>query len=147
MEDFDYPEIQALRALYQKHPITIRVSETECLAGNSAYPKVELSIGENAFSLYADDEYHDFKIGNPLLSFCIILRELEGYAETEDFLAWCKDNGSDASHPEIRDYHMKLGALYSAIEKILGEIDCQISDYDFALNAGAAQALRSVDPS
>jgi hypothetical protein len=39
---------------------------------------------------------------------------------------------------------MELGRIYTSIEKILGTIDSCISDYDFELNANAAQELRKV---
>jgi hypothetical protein len=39
---------------------------------------------------------------------------------------------------------MNLGNTYTAIEKLIGKIDSQISDLDFQLNAGAAKELRKV---
>ena len=142
MDKKDYPEIRALTETYKKHSIEISVSDDEFLFGNKNYPAVTFSLGEKLFRLFADDEYHDFSVNNPILSLCIILRELEDYEYADDYIVWCKQHAFDTANLQVRDYHMSLRGIFNDVEKILGKIDSQISDIDFELNAGAAQKLR-----
>ncbi len=136
-----YPEIEQLSSLRKQFNISIQVTDT-VLCDKSWFPKVQFNIGNESFEIYVDDEYHDFKIDNPDLHLCLVLRSLEIYDDAEDFLVWCTQLGLEASDPVAREHHMELGSIYSAIEERLGTIDSFISDYDFGLNAGAAQELR-----
>ncbi len=138
-----FPEIIALQELYTKFDIEIKVSETEFL-GYEDYPLVEFIIKNRKFKFFVDDEYQDFKIENPLLHLCLVLRELESYQEAEDYLVWCRQRMIDPTDSKARDNHMTLVSVYRNIQMILGEIDSQITDLDFQLNAGAAQELRRI---
>ena len=52
------------------------------------------------------------------------------------------DAGEDAANPDARAYHMGLGDIVKQIGKWIDPIDSFVSDFDFELNAGAAQELR-----
>jgi hypothetical protein len=142
MNEKKYPSIIALKDIYTKFKISILVSTTDLLCDRTNYPALELSIGKNKFSLFIDDEYEDLAINNPILTFCLLLRELEDYDYALDYLEWCKHHDFDVSNSQVREYYLSLGSIYRDIENILGEINSQVSDYDFELNAGAAQFLR-----
>ena len=142
MEETHYPEIQVLKEIHQKHNVNISVSNDEFLAGNEDYPAVVFTLDEKSFKLFADDEYKDLPVDNPLLSLCVVLRELEDYEYASDYFVWCKHHAFDVANSQVREYHMNLGSIYKDVEKILGKINSQISDYDFELNAGAARELR-----
>ena len=142
MKEKDYPEIQALIEIIQKHNVRISVSDDEFLAGNEDYPAVVISLNEKSFKLFADDEYKDLRLNNTLLALCVVLRELEDYEYASDYLVWCKHHAFDEANSQVREYHMSLGSIYKDVEIILGKINSQISDYDFELNAGAARELR-----
>lgn len=137
----NYPEIAQLASLRKQFTISIQVTNA-ILGSNSWFPKVHVNIGAQSYEMYVEDEYEDFKIDNPDLHLCLILRSLEFYNDCEDFLVWCKQLGVDVADPAAREHHLELGAIYSAIEKQLGTINSYINDYDFELNAGAAQVLR-----
>lgn len=143
METTPFPEIQALKAIYTKHQVSIKVADDDFLAGHQDHPAVDVSLEGQSFRLFVDDEYQDVQINNPILTFCLILRELEHYQEEEDYLKWCTTQFLEPANQQVRAYYMQLGKVYHAVEKIIGEIDSQISNYDFGLNAGAAQALRN----
>jgi hypothetical protein len=142
MQKFTYPANQTLWEIYQQHSIVIKVSNQECLMSNTAYPKVEVSIDKQKFQLYVDDEYEDFKKENSLLSFCLVLRELENYQNGKDYLDWCTECELDPGNTQIKEYYSSLAKTFAEIKLLLGMIDSQISDYDFSLNDGAAQELR-----
>jgi len=144
MSILNYPEIQSLKDLYLQYQIFVEVSQTDFLGGVRSYPSVLFTINNSIFKLYVDDEYHDLQNGNALLSLCIVLRALEDYVFSATYLEWCQCYMMDASAPQIIDYYKTLGNIYVDIEKILGKITSYVSDYDFELNAGAAQALRKM---
>jgi len=89
-----------------------------------------------------DDEYKDFALNKSAMNLCLFLRELEDYQEEEDILKWCNLKGLNPGDAGILDYYKGLASIYADAKNILGTIDPQISDYDFELNAGAAQFLR-----
>ena len=137
-----YPEIQALQNLLNSHKILIEaLKDGAFFASNHVW--VRLQINRQTFTLLVDDEYKDFQISNQALHLCLILRELEMYEEEADVLTWTRAKGLDPGIPEILSYYRELQTIYLSVEKELGRIDAQISDLDFQLNAGAAQALRN----
>jgi hypothetical protein len=136
-----YPEILALEKLIQRHQIQVtKLSQPDLVPGRAYFP-VELVIRRHRFTLYLEDEYRDWHEPNQPMCLCLALRELESYAEGDDYLHWCQLKGLTGNE-RLRQYHMDLRTIYAEIEHLLGEVDAQISDWDFGLNAGAAQALR-----
>ena len=47
--------------------------------------------------------------------------------------------------PQVIQFHKYLAEIYPEIETVLGKIDPEVSDWDFEMNAGAAQELRKLD--
>ena len=142
MKPHEYPQIRSLEEIYQIHKVEISVSFDRFLAGNKDYPAVVLSLDNQSFLLFVDDEYKDLQKSNPILSFCVVLRELETYQYAKDYSAWCVEHSFDVANAQIKDYYTRLEKIYITVKNILGNIDSQISDYDFGLNAGAARKLR-----
>ncbi len=139
----NYPEIQALQQLHTDHRIHIAVIQDQYLGDKQDHPKVRCILNDRSFELYVDDEYSDLAIGNPLLSLCLVLRELETFQEEEDLLRWSNSKSLNPGSPAVLNYYKKLSKIYAEIEQELGKIDSQISDLDFQLNAGAVQILRT----
>ena len=133
-----YPEIENLKTILSSHSISIFYQEKKA----NCLQLVHLSISKQIFPIYTQDEYDDLSLNNPLLNLCLVLRELEIYQESSDYLNWCNTQGVNASDETIRKYYMSLDNSYTVIEKIIGKIDSQINDLDFQLNAGAAWELR-----
>ena len=136
----EYPEIENLKTLLSTHAISICIKEITV----DDLHLVDLSIDDQSFSIYIQDEYNDLVLNNPLLNLCLILRELEIYQESSDYLNWSNTQGVNASNETLRQYYMNLGNTCTAIEKLIDKIDSMISDLDFQLNAGAAQEMRQV---
>ena len=137
-----YPEIQALEKITQDFDINIKVLGEELLFKALGHVWVEFTINKNSFVLLIDDEVNDFKINNPLLHLCLVLRELETYSEEEDILEWTKHKYLDAGDSKVLNYYRSLSGIYKQIERTLGTINSYISYYDFEFNAGAAKELR-----
>lgn len=141
-KEIHYSEIEALQEIYKKYKVKINVSKTEFLGGDKDYPAVVFSLNDKSFNLFADDEHSDFKFQKPLLSLCVVLRELDYYSYSQDYLLWCKELNFDSGNTQILNYYRSLGSLYRDIENILGKINPNITDWDFEMNAGPAQELR-----
>ena len=137
-----YPEIEALNNIYLKHQVEIRFSSTNFLAENKDYCAVVFKLGAKEFNFFIEDEYNDIRYNYPLLNLCLVLRELEYYIETDDYLIWCKERSLDVKNTAILNHYKNLGSVYREVEKITGKIDSQISDWDFEMGSGAAWELR-----
>ncbi len=140
--DSDYTEILQLNELWVKHKVMTKTDRTQFLGGLSYYPLVNFELSGQKFALFVDDEYEDLRYNYPLLNFCLVLRELEGYAYTSDYPVWCQERFLDVSDESIKLAFDNLAEVFQGVEKVLGKIDSFVSDYDFELNAGAAQRLR-----
>lgn len=138
----DYPEIAALNELYITHQVEIQFSTTDFLAGNENYRVVVFKLSGREFKCYVEDEKEDIRYNYPLLNLCLFLRELEGYADSPDFLVWAKERYFDPKNEAVRAHFNNLGDIYREVEKIIGKIDSQISDWDFEMESGASWALR-----
>jgi len=137
-----YPEIDVLNKIYIKHKVEIRISSTDLLAGKEDYLAVELKLEGKIFNFYVEDEYDDARYNYPLLNLCLVLRELEQYADSPDYLMWCREHYLDPKNQHILEYFKSLETIYSEIEKIIGKINSQISDWDFEMGSGASWELR-----
>lgn len=138
-----YPEIQALQKIYDDYKIHIAVVKDSYLTNAQDHPEVRFTINHCPFTIYIDDEYEDLAIGHPLLSLYLILREFGIYREEEDLLTWSNGKGLDPGNIKVLQYYKELSKTYIEIEQLLGKVDPPISDLDFQLNAGPAQALRT----
>ena len=137
-----YPEIIALNHIYNQHNVEVQILTTECLADKKDYQAITFKVGDETFEMFVDDEYDDFQYNYPLLNLCIVLRELEFYNNTQDYLLWCSELYLNSSDNKVLAYYRELGRIYREIESIIGKIDSQISDWDFEMSSGAAYELR-----
>jgi len=137
-----YPEIQALENILEQHQFGVEQIETHPNFTATEHKWLQVQLNQYKFVLLIDDEYKDFLLQNKVMSLCLVLRELETYEEADDILQWCNFKGLEVSNTEVLSYYKGLSNIYSTVEISLGAVDSQISDFDFGLNAGAAQELR-----
>ena len=138
----EYKEIDALNNIYIKHKVEIRFSTTDFLIEDKDYRAVEFKAGGKLFNFYVEDEYDDIRYNYPLLNLCLVLRELEYYIDTDDYLIWCNERSLDVKNIDIQAHYKNLGSIYREVENIIGKIDSQISDWDFEMGSGASWELR-----
>ena len=136
----EYPSISSLTDLINKHQIVVSVIQPCKFA--SDWFEVVMSIGPSKFTLFIDDEYSDLKYHSPELTLCVVLKSLEELTSSSDFLNWCNLTGVNMSNIGALDYYESALIAISQIESLIGQLDSQISDLDFSLNAGPAQYLR-----
>lgn len=142
---FDYPEIEKLNQIYVRYKVETKTDRSRLLGGSPYYPMVLFKLNGKTFQIYVDDEYDDLRLNYPLLNLCLVLRELEGYDYADDILVWCIERGLDPADPHVLGFYRELGRIYKQVEATLGKVDPFVSDWDFEMNAGAAQALRRSD--
>lgn len=140
--NFEYEEIDQLNVFYVRYQFSWKTDRSQLLAGKSYYPRVNFSLNGTSFWLYIDDEYDDLKKNYPLLVLCLVLRELEGYAYTSDYATWCQERFLNAQDTEVQQAFDQLKKVYYQILQWVNPIDSFVSDWDFEMNAGAAQKLR-----
>ncbi len=102
---------------------------------------IEFIIADKSWSIYIEDEYGDFNEENQLLSFFLTLRSLEDFAESDDYLSWCKQYHLNASNVEWLNYYQGLSKEYHEIEGVLGSINSFINPMDYQLRSGAYYEL------
>ncbi len=105
---------------------------------------VQVSSGELSWEVLVYDEFHDLKESNDLVCLYLVLNSLEDYKETDDYLAWCKENM--ITRPDFSEYYKLLGSVYSDFERILGKVKSFISPMDYELRAGEYAALLEWKP-
>ncbi len=137
-----YKEVEKLRELYEKHGIEIVVSKNDFLNNQKDYPAIKITLDGYSFDMYAEDEYNNFQINNPLLTLCVVLRELEDYEYASDYTEWCIHHYFDVKNVQVLAYYRSLARTYREIESLIGKIHGQISDFDFECNAGPMWELR-----
>lgn len=137
-----YPEIEALNKIFIKHKVEISFSTADLLAGTKDYCAVEFKLDRKVFNFYVEDEYADIRYNYPLLNLCLVLRELESYAEPDDYLQWSREHHLDPKNKDVLAHFKNLGTVYREVEEIIGEINSQVSDWDFEMGSGASWALR-----
>lgn len=138
----EYPEIDALNNIYVKHNVEIRFSTTDFLVESKGYRAVTFKLGGKVFNFYVEDELDDIRYNYPLLNLCLVLRELEGYAYAEDYLIWCQERYLDPKNEAVLANYRNLATVYRDVEEIMGEINSQVSDWDFEMGSGASWKLR-----
>jgi len=123
----------------------IKITREDHLAGEKNFPMVDFQLAGKTYKLFIDDEYEDLRYNYPLLNFCLVLRELDGYDAARELEVWAQERYLDAKDSQVIKFHQYLAKIYPEIAQILGKIHPHISDWDFEMNAGAAQQLRKSD--
>ncbi len=76
-----------------------------------------------------------------MVAFYLVLSALEQYQEGPDFLVWANENYIDASSSKWLSYYKSLDTITNEIEDTLGEINSQVSPYDYTMQTDLGLAL------
>lgn len=139
-----YPEVDALYLHIENKGIKLSaLSITEKLDSIS-FREIEFSSPEYSCLFPVDDEYEDADSDNQAILLQLILYSIMEYEDSDDFLVWSTAFGLNASDPFSLDLYRRTGEMAPKIRVIIGNDFRGISDFDWQLNAGAAQALRNI---
>ena len=136
-----YPEIEKLKQYFKSFNILIEKLPEN---GSVDHIWVLLSINQKSWKIYVDDEYINFDKNN-LVAFYLTLSALEQYRDGSDFLVWANENYIIASDSKWLSYYKSLDSIINEIEDIIGDINSQISSYDYTLQTGLGLALLKAD--
>ncbi len=140
-----YPEIVELYSLIDARNLILRALPLSKQFEEVSFREVTLKFNAQTFTIPVDDEFKDADSGNQALLLQLIIYAVEEYEDCEDFLVWSTAYGLNASNPIHLDWYRQLGDVVPKIREIIGKKISGISDFDWQLNAGAAQALRELN--
>jgi hypothetical protein len=139
----EYPELDTLAAYIRQHGLVISVGPAHPAFETLDGAIVEIAAhGQLSIKLTVFDEYRDTRGGNPLLLLVLIAMEFGELDDAAGVADWARVQCLDvADEVTQQTYDDNMRAKLAFIE-IYGAIPEVITDLDWQLNAGAAQALR-----
>lgn len=140
-----YPQIAELYSILEYKKIKLTALPTNPKMDSIYFREIEFNSKEFSAVIPLDDEYGDAEKGNQALILQLIIYAVEEYEDCEDFLVWSMAFGLNSNDPFILNMYRDLGKTIPKIRDVIGTDVNDISDYDWELNAGAAQALRELD--
>ena len=133
-----------LKNLVQHHKlITLPVLKSN-LKGYRHIKKVRVLFLNRVLFFYVDDEYDDLTEKNILLNNYLLLRELQHFIASKDYLDWCSMKEINANLTEARTYYMNLEHHISPILKKISPFKVHIDEMELQLNSGIIQYLRKL---
>ncbi len=105
---------------------------------------VELQIHNSEYTILINDEYNDLAIGNDILNFILVFRELKLIEDSTDYLHWCKITVTDANDNKLLAYYKTICIQLDDISRCFlnHTIDYFVTDLDFQLNTVPVPLLR-----
>jgi len=88
------------------------------------------------------DEYGDLGTHDARLALVMIGRGFGEVADAGDAASWARAEGLDPDDPACGILHQQLNAAQASFLEAWGEVPDVVTDLDWQLNAGIAQALR-----
>ncbi len=141
---YTYSEIDELYSVIEKQQLRFEILPPTEELRDACFRKVALTKQDTTFTIPVDDEFEDAELKNPALLLQLIIYAIEEYEDLDDFLVWCTAYGLKAENPTHLEWYRQLGELTPKIREIIGNDLTGISDFDWQLNAGPAQALREL---
>lgn len=140
-----YPEITRLSAALEKHQIRIEVQPETTFEKEYSWRTLLIKAAHKEYILSIYDEYSDAeeKPSQPMLLH-LALWSCSLYDEAEDFLEWCVDAAFSASSAEALQLYRDLGTVVPHFLELIGDDAAPLSDWDFNMNTGVTQHLRSL---
>lgn len=141
---FRYSEIEALYGLIEHERVSLKTLPLTQELKTAFFNNIEFKCPTFSCTIPVDDEYEDAESGNQALLLQQVIYMVEEYEDRDDFLVWATAYGLDSSNTTHLDWYKQLGTYAQKIREVIGHNISGISDYDWQLNAGAAQALREM---
>lgn len=106
---------------------------------------VELKIGRDTWTIYVDDEYQDLLKNKQLFSLYLVLRELQEYSDSDDYLDWCANCGLESNDDHLLAYFRDLGRISREIEAKIGTFELPITDFEYQMRISVVDQLLRKD--
>ncbi|MEQ9307973.1 MAG: hypothetical protein RLN90_00860 [Balneolaceae bacterium] len=141
---FKYPEVEELFLILERNKIDLNVLPNSSALDSISFIEIEFNSPTFSCNIPLDDEYEDSKLVIPVLLLQLILHACYEFEDHDDITGWSTAFGLDISKPLTLDLYKQTAEIVPQIRKIIGKDLQGVSDYDWQLNAGAAQALREL---
>lgn len=139
-----YPEIQKLIDCCRAHPFTFEVIQPTRINQDGLYDEeVKMVYKDQEFIIPVDNEYGDVEINNPIVFLDMILREIEYFEESENFIAWLSVSAELSKNKETINFYRTLKQVAPIIRSIVGKEVKSVPYFEIELDTGMAKALRS----
>ncbi|GAB5410426.1 MAG: hypothetical protein BalsKO_27910 [Balneolaceae bacterium] len=139
-----YPGVDILYDLLEHKKIFLKTLPLTRELNAASFCEIKFICPVLTCTIPVDDEYEDVESGNQALLLQLVIYMIEEYEDCDDFLIWTTAYGLDSSNTTHNEWYKQLGICAPRIRRVLGLNISGISDYDWQLNAGAAQALREI---
>lgn len=140
-----HSEVDSLFNLIEKYHIELNLLPSKQWFSDISFREIEFRSADYSCIIPVDDEYNDANSSNPPILLQLVLHMCYEFEDCEDFLVWSKAYSLvDASDPDVLDLYRTLGNVVPKILDIIGREEAGVSDFDWELDAGAAQALRKL---
>ncbi len=140
-----YPVVESLYKLIEENEIQLTALQKTKRLEDISFREIDFICPSYTCRIPVDDEYEDADLGNQALLLQLIIFAIEEYEDCDDFLIWCTAFGLNASYPLSLVLYKQTAESTKRIRAIIGSDFHGISDYDWQLNAGVAQALREIE--
>ena len=138
-----YPQIDLLRTCVKKHDFAFEVVKPKRIDSSGLYDEeVKMIFGDQEFIVAVDNEYGDVELNNPIVFLDMILREIEYFEESENFMAWLSVSAELSKNKETISFYRTLKKVTPIIRSIVGKEVKSIPYFEIELDTGMAKALR-----
>lgn len=140
-----YPEVEQLYSVIEELGLTLRSDSASDQLKAISFCTVSIKKGSQLFLIPVDDEYEDSPLQNPALLLQLVLFSMDEYEDCENFLVWSTAYSLDKDDPFVLDLYTQTSNIVPQLRELIGHDIRGISDYDWQLDAGAAQGLREMN--
>lgn len=137
--------VDGLREALRRSGITLAVGDDDARLRARSYRwlTVRTINGETA-TMPICDELGEARDSNPALLLNLAILECEVFEEEAGVEGWCSESGFDPAVAWVRAAYDRLGRARALLRAEVGEVR-PLTTWDFSLNAGEAQVLRTLD--
>lgn len=139
-----YQDVDEIYSLLEKNKIDLKVLQNSSALDSISFIEIEFNSPTLLCTIPVDDEYEDSKLEIPALLLQLIIHACDEFEDHDDIIGWSTAYGLDIAKPLTLDLYKRIAEIVPQIRQITGNDFQGISDYDWQLNAGAAQALREL---
>lgn len=141
MSKTTYPVVEGLQRRIERGDVEIRPAQS----GEWVLPwkMLDVTVAGDTYSLPVMDEFGDIEAGNPVVLLHLVLAECVAFEEADGFEEWLADVGRDHDARTSQKIYGHMAAVVPGLRAAIGQDVEPVDDFDWQLNAGAAQALRA----
>ena len=133
--------IKNLHEIVKIHNFSLKVINDS----TSELVHTEITLANQKWHIYIDDEYRLINTSKPTLCLYLVLRSLEEYADSSDFLDWSNQYPFTKNDSHYINYYRNLEKTYHEIKQVVGSVNSFISDLDYQLFSGEFSELLALN--